>query len=217
MLFRSKLLLIDAKDTFSKQPLFLEGWMLLYGDLVEWLPFAKVGNLVRVDAAAKTVYTDFAEQKADVVNVIAPQRAAAIAVDAGLTSGGDWCTVNQSTFESTVTPGIHIIGDAAIAGSMPKSGFSAGSHGKALAFIIAALQSGEPPPQPSFINTCYSLVAPDYGISVADVFRVGPEGTIVPVAGAGGTSPVGASAAFRKQEADYARGWYASITAEMFG
>jgi NADH dehydrogenase FAD-containing subunit len=120
------------------------------------------------------------------------------------------------TMESTIVPRVHIIGDAIIAGSMPKSAFAAGSQGKACAFAIAALQSGAAPPAPSFVNTCYSLVAPDYGISVADVFRIGSDGSITSVQGAGGVSPLGASAEFRQREADYARGWYASMTAEIY-
>jgi sulfide dehydrogenase [flavocytochrome c] flavoprotein chain len=214
---RSKLMLFDAKDMFSKQGLFLEAWRALYGNLIEWVPFAKAGNLVRVDPRTKTIYTDFAEQKGDVINVIPPQRAGLLVDSAGLAGGGDWCAVNQSTFESTVAPGIHVIGDACIAGAMPKSGFSAGSQGKVVAYAIAALQAGQAAPTPSLINTCYSLVAPDYGISVADVYRVGANGAIAAVQGAGGVSPTGAAAAFRQQEADFARGWYASITTEMYG
>ena len=214
---RSKLILLDAKDAFSKQGLFQEGWKQLYGSLIEWVPFAQNGNLVRVDPKTKTVYTEFAEQKGDVVNVIPPQRAAGIAATSGLTGSGDWCAVNATTFESMIAPNIHIVGDAILAGAMPKSGFSANSQAKICAYAIAALQAGETPQTPSFINTCYSLVSPDYGISVADVFRVGADGTITAVQGAGGVSPTAQSADFRTREADYARGWYASITAEMFG
>lgn len=214
---RSKIILLDAKDSFSKQSLFIEGWKQLYGDLIEWVPFSANGNLIRVDPRNMTVYSEFGEQRADVANIIPPQRAAAVVDSAGLTKGGDWCVVNASTFESTVVPGIHVLGDAIIAGAMPKSGFAAGSQGKVCAHAIAALQSDAPLPTPSFINTCYSLVAPDYGISVADVYRIGEDGTITAVAGAGGVSPAGASPAFRNREAEYARGWYASITADIYG
>ncbi len=214
---RSKIILLDGKDNFSKQPLFEEAWAALYPGLIEWIPFAQGGSLLRVDAASRTVETEFHTQSGDVVNVIPPQRAAAIAYDTGLTGEGDWCTVNQSTFESTIAPNIHILGDAAIAGAMPKSGFSAGSQGKFLAYALAALQAGDEPPAPALINTCYSLVAPDYGISVADVFRIGPEGTLAAVQGAGGVSPREASAEVHKREAAYARGWYASITSEIWG
>lgn len=214
---RSKLILLDAKDTFSKQGLFVEGWKALYGPLIEWVPFGQSGNLLKVDAATKTVTTEFTEVKADVLNVIPPQRAGMIVDSAGLAGSGGWCNVNPVTFESRIVPGIHIVGDAIVAGSMPKSGFSAGSQAKVCAQAIAALQAGDTPSVPSFINTCYSLVSPDYGISVVDVFRVGSEGAIAAVQGAGGVSPTGAGADFRKQEAEYARGWYASQTKVMFG
>jgi NADPH-dependent 2,4-dienoyl-CoA reductase/sulfur reductase-like enzyme len=214
---RSKIILIDAKDTFSKQGLFTEGWEALYPGLIEWLSFADNGNILRVDPATRTVFTEFGEHSADVVNVIPPQRAAAIAVAGGLTGGEDWCVVDQRSFESAVAPGVHVLGDAAIAGGMPKSGFSASSQGKTCALAIAALERGEEAPAPSLINTCYSLVGPDYGISVADVYRLGAEGKLEAVQGAGGVSPTGASAEFRAQEADYARGWYASMMADLYG
>jgi NADPH-dependent 2,4-dienoyl-CoA reductase/sulfur reductase-like enzyme len=215
---RSKILLLDAKDAFSKQGLFREGWAALYGDMIEWVPFAKLGNVTRVDPATRTVTTEFGgAQKGDVVNVIPPQRSGTVVDSAGLAKGGDWCPVNQSTFESTVVPGIHVLGDASIAGAMPKSGFSATTQGKVVAFVIAALQGGGELPTPSFVNTCYSLVAPDYAISVADVYKIADNGTITAVAGAGGVSPTGATAAFRSLEADYARSWYANITSDIFG
>ncbi|MDE0306341.1 MAG: FCSD flavin-binding domain-containing protein [Albidovulum sp.] len=213
---RSKLLVVDAKDNFSKQGLFNEAWAALYSDLIEWVPFAQAGNLLRVDPATMTVETEFERFRGSVVNVIPPQRAAGIAVEAGLTGGEDWCEVNQATFESVEAAGVHVLGDSAIAGAMPKSGFSAGSQGKFCAAAIAAMLKGDPAPEPSLINTCYSLVAPNYAISVAAVYRL-EEGKIVGVEGAGGVSPSDASAEFREAEADYARGWYASITSEIYG
>jgi sulfide dehydrogenase [flavocytochrome c] flavoprotein subunit len=125
--------------------------------------------------------------------------------------------VNQQTFESQRHQGIHVIGDACIAGKMPKSGHSANSQAKVCAVAIAAMLRGESPGTVSFINTCYSLVAPEYGISVAAVYRLSDEGRIVSIKGAGGASPAKASADFRKQEAEYAVGWYESITSDMFG
>jgi sulfide dehydrogenase [flavocytochrome c] flavoprotein subunit len=214
---RSKILLIDAKDAFSKQGLFMEGWEALYPGMIEWTPFAENGNILRVEPETKTIVTEFGSHGGDVANVIPPQRAADLVFDSGLTGGEDWCVVDQRTFESTVAPGVHILGDAIIAGAMPKSGFSASSQGKSCALAIAALERGEEPPSPSLINTCYSLVGPEYGISVADVFRLGEAGALEAVAGAGGVSPSGASAEVRAREADYARGWYASMMADLYG
>ncbi|MCP8940965.1 NAD(P)/FAD-dependent oxidoreductase [Alsobacter sp. SYSU M60028] len=214
---RSKVIVLDAKDNFSKQGLFVEAWKKLYPGLLEWVPFAQAGNLTRVDPSTKTFHTDFSDVKADVANVIPPQRASRIVDQLGLAKGEDWVRVNQSTFESAIVPGVHVLGDSIIAGAMPKSAFSATSQAKMCAHAIAALMAGREPPVASFINTCYSLVAPDYGITVSDVFRVAPNGSITAVEGAGGVSPLGAPPEFRAREADYARGWYASITAETFG
>lgn len=212
---RSKLLILDAKDTFSKQDLFTAAWDELYPELIEWVPRSLGGQVTRVDAEAKVLHTDFEEVAVDVANVIPPQRAAAIAREAGLDEGRGWCAVDGRTFESTVHPGVHLLGDAMVAGAMPKSGFSANCQAKACAAAIAALLRDEPPPEPALINTCYSLVAPGYGISIAGVYRV-ENGEIVAIEGAGGVSPLDADRDFRAREAAYAKSWYANITADMF-
>jgi len=214
---RSKVLVLDAKDGFSKQGLFREGWERLYPGLVEWVGFSGGGNVVAVSPGAMEVRTDFESFRADVANIIPPQRAARLVDTAGLAAGGDWCEVDQRTFESAVVPNIHLLGDAILAGAMPKSGFSANSQAKVCARAIAALLREQEPPEPVYINTCYSLLAADYGISVAAVYRLDQEGEIAPVPGSGGVSPADAPLDFRRAEAEYARGWYASITADMYG
>ena len=213
---RSKILIYDAKDKFSKQPLFEQGWQALYPGMIEWISESEGGAIEGVDTGNMTVHPTFGEpQKADVINLIPPQKAGAIAHTAGLSGGGAWCPVDQRTFESTVHPGIHVIGDAAIANPMPKSGFAASSQGKVCAAAIAAALSGQEMPDPSYVNTCYSLVGPDYGISVAAVYRMGESG-IVAAEGAGGVSPKDADQAFRKEEARYSVGWYQSITSDIW-
>lgn len=214
---KSKILILDAKDKFSKQSLFTNGWEERYPGMIEWRPGSGGGKLLRVDAKTMTVESDFGTEKGDVINVIPPQSAGRIALDAGLADDNGWCPVNQQTFESQQHKGIHVIGDACIAGKMPKSGYSANSQAKVCATAIAALLRGDSPGAVSFINTCYSLVAPDYGISIAAVYRLSDEGSIVSIEDAGGLSPAEASADFRKQEAEYAVGWYESITSDMFG
>jgi NADPH-dependent 2,4-dienoyl-CoA reductase/sulfur reductase-like enzyme len=214
---RSKLILLDAKDTFSKMALFQAAWQAVYPGMIEWVSFSQGGNVNRVDTATMTVYTDFGMHKGNVVNVIPPQRAGAIAISAGLAGTGDFCMVNPQTFESRVTPNIHVIGDACVAGAMPKSGFSASNQGKVTAAAVAALLRGQQPTAPSMINVCYSLINPDYGISVSSVHRIGDDGTIIAVPNSGGNSPAMASADFRKKEADYARSWYAAMANELWG
>ncbi|HET6519270.1 MAG TPA: FCSD flavin-binding domain-containing protein [Geminicoccaceae bacterium] len=213
---RSKLLVLDAKDGFSKQGLFTSAWEELYPGLLEWVSGSLGGRVVRVDPKAMTLHTDFDEYEVAVANVIPPQRAAAVARSANLDEAKGWCAVDGRTFESVVHAGVHLLGDAILAGAMPKSAFSANNQAKACAAAIAALLRGEPPPEPALINTCYSLVAPDYGISIAGVYRIDEGGGIVEVEGAGGLSPQEADAGFRRLEADYARSWYANVTADGF-
>ncbi|MBM3481538.1 MAG: cytochrome C, partial [Alphaproteobacteria bacterium] len=220
---RSKIVALDSKDAFSKQGLFQDAWKELYGPMIEWVPLGQDGKVVQAIPGEKTLVSEFGQRhRGDVVNVIAPQMAGRIARDAGLaaTEGAmaGWCPVDPFTFESTRAKDIHVIGDASIAGAMPKSGFAASSQAKFVARAIAASLAGGPQEAPVYANTCYSLVAPDYGISVADIFRATPNG-IVAVQGAGGVSPRTPkdAAQFRDQEAHYAEGWYASATKEIWG
>jgi hypothetical protein len=213
---RSKLLLLDAKDAFSKQKLFESAWAQLYPGFLERVALSDGGKVIRVDAATRTFETDFGTHTAEVGNVIPPQRAGRIAVLAGVVDKTGWCPIDPVTFESKLQPGIHVIGDAAIAGAMPKSAFAANAQAKVCADAVAVLLAGGTAPEPKLINTCYSLVAPGYGISVAGVYRPA-NGLLTEIPGAGGLSKLDASAAERAQEAEYADEWFHTITAETFG
>ena len=213
---KSKVLVLDAKDSFTKDRLFLAAWQRLYPNLLEWVPGAQGGRVIQVDTRAGIVRTEFDEYTPAVANIVAPQRAAAIARVAGLDAGTGWCPVHGSTFESRLHANIHIIGDAAIANPMPKSAFSANNQAKVCAAAIVARLRGEPVARPALMNTCYSLVAPDYGISISAVYAVEND-TIQVVPGSSGASPLDAPEATRALEAAYARSWYANITADTFG
>jgi len=212
---RSKLIVLDAKDSFSKQRLFQAAWQQLYPGLLEWVSLSNGGKVTKVDPATRTLVTDFATYKADVANVIPPQRAGRIAEIAGVSDQTGWCPIDPITFESRLQTGIHVIGDAAIAGAMPKSAFGANAEAKVCAAGIAALLRDETPSSPKLINTCYSLVAPDYGISIAGVYHP-LNGRLADVEGAGGLSPAEAPPDFRALEASYAEAWFRTITAETF-
>ncbi|MGP1256824.1 MAG: FCSD flavin-binding domain-containing protein [Kiloniellales bacterium] len=212
----AKILVLDAKERFSKQGLFQQGWDLFYGDMIEWVSLADDGKVIEVDPATRTLITDFGtEHQADVANVVPPQYAKAVARNNGLADASGWCPVDGQTFESTLVPGVHVIGDASIASPMPKSGFAANSQGKTAAAAAIALLEGQELANPAWVNTCYSHVAPDYAISVAGVYKATDAG-IISIEGSGGVSPMEADAAARKLESVYADGWYDSITADMF-
>jgi sulfide dehydrogenase [flavocytochrome c] flavoprotein chain len=213
---KSKLLILDAKDTFSKQGLFLAAWKELYPDLIEWVSLSMGGKVTAVDPKTNTLTTEFGSHKAAVANVIPPQRAARITGLAGVADKTGWCPIDPVTFESKLRPNIHIIGDACIAGGMPKSAFAANSQAKVCAAALAKLLAGEKPEEPKLINTCYSLVAPDYGISIAGVYEP-RNGQLTDVKGAGGVSPAKAPRSARELEANFANGWFKAVTEEVFG
>ncbi len=213
---RSKLIVLDAKDTFSKQRLFQEAWAALYPELLEWVPLSEGGGVTEADASALALTTDFGRHEGAVVNVIPPQRAGRIAAVAGAADRSGWCPVDPVSFESSLLPGVHVLGDAAIMGAMPKSAFAANAQAKTCAAAVGRLLRGEAPAPPKLINTCYSLVAPGYGISVAGVYEPA-DGRLADVKGAGGTSALGAPRSERAREAEYAEAWYETITAEVFG
>jgi sulfide dehydrogenase [flavocytochrome c] flavoprotein subunit len=212
---KSKILILDQKNAFSKQGLFQKGWELNYGQMIEWVSVDDGGRLNSIDVAGKTIDAAYGKVKGDVVNYIPPQRAGKLAQSTGLTNDSGFCPVNQVTFESTIHKNIHVIGDASIAGPMPKSGHSAVSQAKATAANIVLAMQGEEPIWAKNVNTCYSLVTPDYAISVAAIYDI-VDGNIAAVEGAGGVSPGDADAEYRRAEANYTRGWYRSITDEVW-
>lgn len=213
---KSKLLVLDAKDAFSKQRLFQNAWKELYPDHLEWIGLSQGGKVTSVDTAEMTLVTDFARHKAAVANVVPPQKAGRIAEVAGVADRTGWCPIDPVTFESKLVPSIHVLGDATIAGGMPKSAFTANAQAKVAAGAIVKLLAGQPPTAPKLINTCYSIVGPGYGITVAGVY-VPVNGVLTDVPGAGGVSPIDAPRSVRAQEALFAEGWFNTITSEVFG
>lgn len=214
---KSKILVFDAKDAFSKQGLFQSAWESEFPGMVAWIAGKDGGKVETVDVQARTVTSGFGTEKGDVINVIPPQRAGAIAVAAGLTAENGWCPVDPMTFASTKAPNVYVVGDSSIAGAMPKSGSSANAQAKVVAAAIIASLDGKPAPAPALFNICYSLVNPNYGISVADVYQATDKG-IVPTPNAGGVSVAKpTSLNERALEALYAVAWYRNISADTWG
>ena len=213
---KSKILVLDAKDKFSKQALFMQGWKARYDGMIDWVPGADTGGgVTSVDPSSMTVSTDFDDYKADVVNVIPPQAAGKIAQIAGLTDDSGWCPVDLGTFESTMHEGVYVIGDASIAKGMPKSAYAANSQAKVCAAAVVAALNEQDMADPSYVNTCYSLIAPDYGISVAAVYRLAEDRSNIAKV-AGGLTPSDASSDHLEREVQYAYSWYDNIVADMF-
>lgn len=220
---KSKVLILDSNDKFAKQNQFMLGWERLYGhgtrnSMIEWVSGAQGGKVEGVDPGRMTVQGAVESFRADVINLIPPQKAGRIAFDADLVDESGWCPVNKKSFESLRHANIHVLGDASIAAGMPKSGYSANVQAKVCAAAVAALLDGREPGFPSYMNTCYSIVGEDYGISVSVVYTFDEaKNQIVSVKGAGGVTPLDASRENLRREMHYAHGWFANITHDIFG
>jgi len=213
---KSKLIIMDSKDKFSKQGLFTQAFERYYKDTIEWVSASNGGAVTRVDAASNTLYTGDTAHKVAVANVIPAQQAGMIAQKAGLTDDSGWCPIDGRTFESTLHKGVHVIGDASVASPLPKSGYAANSEGKVCAAAVVDLLNGREPGDPSLVNTCYSVVGPDDAISVAMVYNL-QEGKLGKVEGSGGLTPKDSSPEMRAREVNYAYSWFENIKNDSWG
>lgn len=209
---KSKVVILDAnEDVTSKKGLFTKAWSDLYKGMIEYRNNSEVKD---VDVAANTAVMEFDKFKADVLNVIPPQRAGEIAAKSGIKLiNNRWVDINWQSMESTSTPGIHVLGDAIFpAPTMPKSGHMANQHGKLAAAAILNMLAGQAPnPEPVVMNTCYSFVDAKNAIHVASVHQYDAATKAVqPVKGAGGVS-----AARNEIEGKAAIGWAKNIWADM--
>jgi sulfide dehydrogenase [flavocytochrome c] flavoprotein subunit len=207
---RSKLLVLDANpDVTSKGGLFKAAWKDLYPGILEYRGNAKA---VGVDAGTMTVKLEVEDVKGDVLNVVPPQRAGDIAMQAGLiTHNNRWCDVDWRSMESKKVPGIHVLGDATLSAAlMPKSGSMANNHAKIAAAAIVEILGGRTPAPMQILNTCYSFVSQKEAIRVSSVHAWDEKDrTLKTVPGSGGVS-----AARTEAEGTYAWNWARTIWAD---
>jgi sulfide dehydrogenase [flavocytochrome c] flavoprotein chain len=211
---RSKIIVLDAKDNFPQQRLFENTWKEMYGGMIERVSLSQGGRVVSVDPATNTVVTDFGNYAAAVANVIPPQKAGRIAEIAGVADNTGWCPVDPVTFASKLVPNIHVIGDACIAGSIPKSASAANAEAKACAAAVASLIAGKTPDIPRLNGACYNTVAPGYAFSLSGIYQP-KDGQFAEIEVH--TSPVDAPLELRQREAEDAQAWFKTITVDAFG
>jgi sulfide dehydrogenase [flavocytochrome c] flavoprotein chain len=208
---RSKVLVFDANPEIqSKKGLFEKAFAEHYKGIVDYRPNSE---LKQVDAATLSAKFDFDDVKADVLNLVPPQRAADIARSAGLVNMNNrWVGINWLTMESTAVPGIHVLGDATLSAPlMPKSGHLANQHAKVAAAAIIQLLKGEAiNPNPVVANTCYSFVTASDVIHVTSVHQYDVAEKTFKVAPGGGVST-----AASQLEGRYAMSWAQNVWADM--
>jgi hypothetical protein len=209
----AKILIADPKEKFSKQGLFEEGWGTHYDGMIERVGPDFGGADVEVDPGAMTVSIDGEVTNVDVCNVIPAMKAGRIAEIAGVTDG-NWAPVNAADMSTKADADIYVLGDASQQGDMPKSGFSANSQAKVCANAVRGALTGSKVFPAKFSNTCWSLIDTDDGVKVGATYEATDE-KIAKVDGF--ISATGESSDLRKQTYEESEGWYAGITADMFG
>jgi NADPH-dependent 2,4-dienoyl-CoA reductase/sulfur reductase-like enzyme len=211
----ARIVIIDPKESFSKQGLFQEGWEKHYPGMVEWLSPKIHEGVKSVDPKTNTVETGFEiYRNAALVNVIPAQTAGAIAIKAGLANQTGFCPIVPESMKSASDENIYILGDASIAGDMPKSAFSANNQAKVAALAVRGELTNARVFPARYSNTCWSLIAPDDAVKVGGSFgpKDGRIASIEPF-----ISKPGESADLRKQTQDENMGWYAGVSADIFG
>lgn len=210
---KSKIIVLDPKDKFSKMALFQEGWQKHYPGMVEWMDPKMHGGIKGVDPAAMTVTTDFETIKADMVNVIPAQMAGKIAREANLVNETGYCPIDATNMKSAIDPNIYVLGDASIAGAMPKSAFSANSQAKVVANAVRGELTGSRTFPARYANTCWSVLAQDDTVKVGGRYEP-KDGKIAEIEGF--VSKTGEDSGLRLQTSEENMGWYAGITADIF-
>ncbi len=209
----AKIIIADPKAKFSKQALFEEGWADHYDGMIDWIGDDFGGGNVAVDADAMTLSIDGEVTNVDVCNVIPAMKAGHIAELAGVTDG-NWAPVNAADMSSKADADIHVLGDAAQQGDMPKSGYSANSQAKVCANAVRGALTGSKVFPAKFSNTCWSLIDTNNGVKVGATYEATEE-KIAKVDGF--ISATGETAELRKTTYEESEGWYTGITADMFG
>jgi len=211
---RSKILILDGNNYFPKQPLFSDAWSRLYPDMIEWISMTQGGALIRVDTTTMTLFTEGGAHRAAVANIIPPQAPGELAPSTGLASDHGWCPIDPRSFESTLLPNVHVIGDACIADAMPKSASAALSQAQYCARAIAAVLNDREMVQQAFDSVCYGRVSPDWALAFPGHFTITDGRIVAPgPASSGGVEldPDAATAASHEAER-----WYADIRARAF-
>ncbi len=217
---KSKLILLDAKSTFSKQPVFEEAFAEYYKDIIEVNLTNEIDDfsVVKVDAKTGEVVTKSGRKETPALaNIIPPQMAGVIAQRAGLTEG-DWCPVNPQNFTSTKAKDVYIVGDAAIAADMPKSAYAAFSQGGVVAADILADITGKERVAGKYRNTCWSMVAPDNSAKIGGDYAPGEkDGKPMLVVSEPFVSKAGETAEMRRQSYQESIDWYQTLVTDLFG
>ena len=212
-----KVLILDSKDSFTKQQNFFKEWSFYYKNTIEWVSRKNGGKVVFFDRKSNLVKNDQGELfKADFINIIPDQKAAPIIFNSNLVSNNDdWCQINPITFQLINFKDIYVVGDSINAWDMPKSAFSANSQAKVLSLNLINRILEKDYIDPVFLNTCYSFSKDDRAFSISAWYRLNSSGDRIVSLGSS-ESQVRLNSNETIKEAKHAYGWYKTLVNDIF-
>lgn len=218
----SKLIVLDANSTIQAQPgNFQKAFDGAYGYRVDYRPGCTVTQLQLVAGAHTITFSQNGSTQAvtaAVLNPIPPQRAPALLVDSGLVSG-KFAPVNLLSYESTLKPAIHVIGDACISG-MPKAGHIGNQEAKTCAnAIVNALKGNQyalAESSPVLNSACFTPLTSSKATWLSAVYQYDPaKGLMVPSTQNGVTQPKVAASATKDNYSDMQK-WFSTLMSDTF-
>lgn len=211
-----KIFLLDNKNSFTKQKLFLAAWNKFYPNCIEWISKNNGGEVVEFNQNKKEIYTKSAGKfKGNLINIIPEQKAGQLLQSSNLVFN-DWVEIDPISFSHKNFSNIHVLGDSINAGDMPKSAFSANSQAKICAENLKNKILEKDMVNPTFLNTCYSLASSQHGFSTSSWYRVSSKNSKIVSLGSTETR-VGMDKKIYKEEMLHSLGWYENIVNEVFG
>lgn len=212
---KTRIVIVDPKEKFSKQALFQQGWERHYPGMIEWMPPMIHDGVKSVDPRTMTVETGFeAYRGADLVNVIPRQTAGRVAVEAGLTGEDGYCPIDPFTMKSRMDANVFVLGDSCIAGDMPKSAFAAHSQAQVVARVAGAELLDAPEADAAYSNRCWSLIRPDDSVVVGGEYKAARERIEQTESD---ISALDDTPEMRRENYEDSAGWYSDVTLELFG
>jgi len=209
-----RIVILDAKERFAKMALFLDGWERYYPGMIEWLPPSIHEGIEEVDPATMTVRTGFGVYRnCALVNLIPAQTAGTVAVESGLADRIGFCPVRPEDMGSVLARDVHVLGDAAQAGPIPKSASAAVSQSAVVATALRSRLFGAEPADPSYSSVCWSLLSPGDSVVTSGKYAIvtGKMEEIDSSVSSNTDAP-----ALRHKNADNYDAWFSKITGRIF-
>ena len=210
----AKIMILDPKDSYSKQTLFENGWLKYYDGMVEWVNPEFGGADVAVRPETMEVLIEGEAEAVDVCNVIPAQKAGRIVELAGLSDESGWAPIDPANMRSRLDTNAWVLGDSANASEMPKSAVAANSQAAVVVQSLLGDLAGRPVPSAVYVNTCWSVIAPEDSVKVGGAYE--PAGDHIASTG-GFISQPHEDAETRRLTYEESFDWYEALTTDIFG